>query len=175
MKRFSGRLQNTLQDCVISVIMTHERLQTLKLYSLQRRRERYCNRNCIILIWKIIENKPQNLSDPILCNFSDRRGRSCAIFHVDSGRLGTLAYNSFRWGAIRLLNSLPKTICDIKNCSVCSFKQRLDHYLSSIPDLPCSPGYNNSLDGGDYLQRWTPRDDMCLAGAVDNVADSRSL
>ena len=30
-----------------------------------------------------------------------------------------------------------------------SFKQRLDYYLScSIPDLPCSPGYNNSLDGG---------------------------
>ena len=50
----------------------HERLQTLKLYSLQRRRERYC----IILLWKIIENKSQNLSDPLLCNFSDRRGRS---------------------------------------------------------------------------------------------------
>ena len=64
----------------------HERLQTLKLYSLQRRRERYC----IILIWKIIENKSQNPSDPILCNFSDRRGRSCAISHVDPGRLGTL-------------------------------------------------------------------------------------
>ena len=134
----------------------HERLQTLKLYSLQRRRERYC----IILIWKIIENKSQNLSDPILCNFSDRRGRSCAISHVYPGRLGTLAYNSFRWRAIRLFNSLPKTIRDIKNCSVCSFKLRLDHYLSSIPDLPCSPGYNNSLDGGDYLQRWTPRDDL---------------
>ena len=69
----------------------HERLQTLKLYSVQRRRERYC----IILIRKIIEIKSQNLSDPILCNFSDRRGRSCAISHVDTGRLGTLAYNSF--------------------------------------------------------------------------------
>ena len=45
-------------------------------------------------------------------------------------------------------------------CSVCSFKQRLDHYLSSIADLPCSPGYNNSLAGGDYLKRWTPRDDL---------------
>ena len=43
----------------------HERLQALRLYSLQRRRERYC----IILIWKIIESKAQNLSDPILCNF----------------------------------------------------------------------------------------------------------
>ena len=74
----------------------HEKLQTLKPYSLQRRRERYC----IILIWKIIENKSQNFSDPILCNFSDRRGRSCVISHVNTGRHGTLAYNSFRWRAI---------------------------------------------------------------------------
>ena len=76
--------------------------------SKDKERERYC----IILIWKIIENKSQNLSDPILCNFSDRRGRSCAISHVDPGSLGTLAYNSFRWRAIRLFNSLPKTIRD---------------------------------------------------------------
>ena len=41
----------------------HDRLQTLKLYSHQRRRERYC----IIVIWKTIENKSQNLSDPIVC------------------------------------------------------------------------------------------------------------
>ena len=134
----------------------HERLQALRLYSLQRRRERYC----IILIWKIIESKAQNLSDPILCNFSDRRGRSCVISHVNTGRQGTLAYNSFRWRAIRLFNSLPKSIRDTTNCSVCSFKQRLDRYLNSIPDLPCTPGYNNSLDGGDCLQRWTLRDDL---------------
>ena len=118
----------------------HERLQTLRLYSLQRRRERYC----IILIWKVIESKAQNLSDPILFNFSDRRGRSCVISHVNTGRQGTLAYNSFRWRAIRLFNSLPKSIRDITNCSVCSFKQRLDRYLNSIPDLPCTPGYNNT-------------------------------
>ena len=145
-----------LHTKVYSCVSYHERLQTLKIYSLQRRRERYC----IILLWKIIENKSQNLSDPILCNFSDRRGRSCVISHVNTGRHGTLTYNSFRWRAIRLFNSLPKSIRDITNCSVCSFKLRLDHYLSSIPDLPCSPGFNNSLDGGDCLQRWTPRDDL---------------
>ena len=59
-------------------------------------------------------------------NFSDRRGRSCVISHVNTGRQGTLAYNSFRWRAIRLFNSLPKSIRDITNCSVCTFKQRLD-------------------------------------------------
>ena len=131
-----------------------------RLYSLRRRRERYC----IILIRKIIENKSQTLSDPILCNFSDRRGGSCVISHVNTGRQGTLAYNSFRWRAIRLFNFLPKSICDITNCSVCNFKQRLDCYLNSIPDLSCSPGYNNSLDGGDCIQRWTLCDDLVARG-----------
>ena len=65
------------------------------------------------------------------------RGRSCVISRVNTGKHGTLAYNSFRWRAIRLFNSLPKPICDIKNCFVCSFKQRLDRYFNSIPDLPC--------------------------------------
>ena len=37
---------------------------------------------------------------------------------------------------------------------------RLDRYINSIPDLPCSAGYNNSLDGGDCLQRRTLRDDL---------------
>ena len=47
----------------------NKRLEVLKLYSLQRRRERYG----IIYVWKIIEGLVPNLSDPITCSFSDRR------------------------------------------------------------------------------------------------------
>ena len=70
-----------------------KRLQTLKLYSLQRRRERYS----IIYVWKIVEGLVPNLSDPITCSPSDRRGRACVVYHAGVGRLGTLKYNSFRW------------------------------------------------------------------------------
>ena len=70
-----------------------KRLEVLKLYSLQRRRERYG----IIYVWKIIEGLVSNLSDPITCSFSDRRGRACVVCHSGAGRLGTLKYNSFRW------------------------------------------------------------------------------
>ena len=69
-----------------------ERLVSLKLYSLQRRRERYC----IIYVWKIIEGLVPNFSKPIVCFYSERRGRSCIISHVNLGRLGSLACNSFR-------------------------------------------------------------------------------
>ena len=33
-------------------------------------------------------------------------------------------------------------------------------YNLIVVDLPCSPGFNNNQDGGDCLQRWTPRDDL---------------
>ena len=69
----------------------HERLKILRLYSLQRRRERYC----IINIWKIIEGLAPYFSNPITSTFPERRGRSCVISHVNVGRVGTLAYNSF--------------------------------------------------------------------------------
>ena len=68
-----------------------DRLAVLKLYSLQRRRERYI----IICVWKILECQVPNLSPPIRSRTSYRRGRTCIASHVGVGRLGTLAYNSF--------------------------------------------------------------------------------
>ena len=43
-----------------------KRLEVLKLYSLQRRRDRYG----IIYMWKIVEGLVPNLSAPITCSFS---------------------------------------------------------------------------------------------------------
>ena len=124
-----------------------ERLVSLKLYSLQRRRERYC----IIYVWKIIEGLVPNFSKPIVCSYSERRGRSCIISHVNLGRLWSLAYNSFRWRAIRLFNVMPKYIRCISSFSVVSFKNKLDCYLKNIVDLPGRPGFSNNLDSGDIL------------------------
>ena len=125
-----------------------ERLVSLKLYSLQRRRERYC----IIYVWKIIEGLVPNFSKPIVCSYSEHRGRSCIISHVNLGILGSLAYNSFRWRAIRLFNAMPKYIRCISSCSVVSFKSKLDCYLKNIVALPGRPGFSNSLDSGDILR-----------------------
>ena len=123
----------------------HERLKSLGLYCLQRRRERYC----IIYIWKIIEGLAPNFSNPITSTFSERRGRSCVISHVNVGRVGTLSYNSFRWRSIRLFNSLPMHPRSISSYSVLRFKTQHDIFLGSMEDLPCLPGFINSLYGGD--------------------------
>ena len=123
----------------------HERLKCLGLYSLQRRRERYC----IIYLWKIIEGLAPNFSNPITSTFSGRRGRSCVISHVNVGRVGTLSYNSFRWRSIRLFNSLPMHLRSISSCSVLRFKTQLDIFLGSVEELPCLPGFNNSMDNNN--------------------------
>ena len=125
-----------------------DRLSLLRLCSLQRRRERYC----IIYVWKIIEDLVPYFSKPIVCTHYERRGRYCVISHVNIGRSGTLAYNSFRWCAIRLFNSLQKFIGCTTSCSVYGFKHTLDSYLMNFVDHPYVPRFNNSLDGRDYIK-----------------------
>ena len=50
-----------------------------------------------------------------------------------------------------MFNRLPKCICMLSSCYGIRFKSELDSYLRNIGDLPCLPGFNNSLDGGDCL------------------------
>ena len=133
-----------------------DRLSMLRLLFLQRRPERYC----IIYVWKIIEELVSNFSKPVVCTHSERRERDCVVSHVNIGRSGTLTYNSFRWRAIRLFNSLPKFIRCTTSCSVYSFKHTLDSYLMNIVHHPCVPGFNNSLDDGDCIKWRTLCDDL---------------
>ena len=40
------------------------------------------------------------------------------------------------------------------------FKSKLDSYIRKIVDLPCRPGFNKSLDGGDCLHGGHYADDL---------------
>ena len=141
-----------------------ERLKLLNLYSVQRRRDRYQ----IIYLWKIIEGLVPNISTPITCTFSERRGRSCVVSHVNMGRLGTLSYNSFRWRSIRMFNKLPKYVRIVSSCSIDKFKSQLDKHLRNIVDLPCQSGFSNSLDGGDCLNGGHYADDLAANQMLPN-------
>ena len=50
-----------------------------------------------------------------------------------------------------MFNRLPNCIYMLSSCSVIRLKSEHDSYLRNIGDLPCLPGFNNSLDGGDCL------------------------
>ena len=60
-----------------------------------------------------------------------------------------------------MFNRLPKAIR--MHCLLVlllDFKSKLDSYLRNIVDLPCWPGFNNSLDGGDCLHGGHYADDL---------------
>ncbi len=118
-----------------------DRLKSLNLYSLQRRRDRYM----IIYIWKIIENQASNFNPPIQINSSERLGRQCIKSPVPPGHHGTLMFNSFRWQATRLFNSLPKSIRNVTHVSSSVFKNILDLFLTNVKDNPCGSFEDNSI------------------------------
>ena len=131
-----------------------ERLKSLGIYSLQRRRDRYM----VIYMWKILERKVPNFSPPIQCHISDRRGRLCSSGVVPTGHLGTLCHNSFRNRAATVFNCLPKHIRNIVNCAnPIMFKRALDNHLCSIEDSPMVPNECNSLNSRSKEKTMTDR------------------
>ena len=114
-----------------------ECLKQLKIYSLQRRRERYR----IIYVWKVIEGIVPNVNGSIQTYENPRLGRLCKLSfsknQTSKFRDCTLAVQ----GA-KLFNAmLPKNIRNLKNVSTEKFKNALDSHLKSIPDEPQIHGY----------------------------------
>ena len=122
-----------------------ERLKELNLYSLERRRERYC----IIYIWKILNNLAPNFSDPLeieLTLGSDRRGLKCKIPGIVSGAARswkTIRENTLRIKGSKLFNKLPADLRELgigegldEPKRVIKFKGMLDKFLQTIPDQP---------------------------------------
>ena len=121
----------------------HERLRKLKLYSLERRRERYM----IISAWRHIEGLTENILG--LETGDGRRGREMVTSGIpgtaDGKRISekdrTLIYNSTKRKMERLFNALPRNIRDIKGKTVETFKRHLDEWLKRVPDTPKIDGY----------------------------------
>ena len=122
-----------------------EQLKYLKLYSLQRRRERYK----IIYVWKILEGLVPNIGNTdsgnrITAKWHPRRGREChlpAISVKASCLVKRLREASLPVNGQQLYNILPPAIRNISGCSVDSFKRKLDKFLETVPDEPLIQGY----------------------------------
>ena len=113
-----------------------ERLKFLKMYSQERRMERYR----ALYVWKILEGISPNCG--LITTFSERRGREIAISPVKgSVRVQSMREGSFHIHGARLFNSLPKKIQNMTNISLDDFKMYLDKYLETIPDEPKIGGY----------------------------------
>ena len=134
-RRFTHRI-DSLKD-----LDYWDRLKCLRMYSIERRTERYK----IIYLWKILENLAPNLnSNKIVSKYSERRGRYVVIPNIKkqcSAKINTIRENSFSIHSAKLFNALPKRIRNITDVRVETFKHHLDKLLHHIPDEPGIPGY----------------------------------
>ena len=145
-----------------------ERLKTLKLYSLQRRRERYI----IIYTWCILEGLTPNIGGvgggdrDISWYTNARQGRKCNIPLIKRSTYQSQIYSSIRMQGPKLFNCLPKAIRNLNNCTKDAFKRQLDKFLCTVPDEPLVSGYtglrraesNTVAVMAPLKQHWSQRD-----------------
>ena len=122
-----------------------DRLKSLKLMSLQRRRERYC----IIHVWKILNNQAPN---DVGFEFQHHQRLGIKAKLPSINRRAQLSVrtdydNTFRVRAAQLWNLLPEKLGT--ETSLENFKVGLGRFLDKCPDTPPTPGYtpvnDNSL------------------------------
>ena len=151
---FTRRIQS------VSHLNYWERLAALRLFSLQRRRERYM----AIYISKILEGLVPNLNIPIKARENPRTGRTCILSPIKTTAptyVKTLIDESFATKGPQIFNVLPKHIRNIKDKPVCVFKEALDKYLWTVHDKPLQSGYtsarlaesNSLIDRVPYVRR----------------------
>ena len=114
-----------------------DRLTKLRMYSQERRRERYR----IIFIWKVLQGYVQGYNKP--SKHSPRCGRLVEVAQYQRDAPG--AVKQAREASIsvhgsKLFNLLPRHIRDISCGTTDQFKAELDSWLGLIPDQPSIPG-----------------------------------
>ena len=128
----------------------HQRLKRLKMYSMERRRERYL----IINAWQQLENEKENIlkletgnnGDPEVRTMGRKRCiRSRAIPTTLSCGSRTAIHNSTARQMERLFNVLPYRLQTVTGVKTETFKRKLDEWLSTVPDTPRIDDYGASV------------------------------
>ena len=117
-------------------------LKKLRLYSLERRRERYM----IIYTWRMLEGQVPDITSGKIyyINEGGRLGRKCSsppIRNNAPSDVKRIRYASLAVRGPQLFNILPAELRNLSNCSVEIFKRALDSFLAGVPDEPLIPGY----------------------------------
>ena len=139
-------LVNRIKDRALTGLNYWEKLKELRLYSQERRRERYK----IIFLWKI----SQGLVSGFDVNFTSdgsRRGRMIIPNRVQNdspaivrkARENTLGVRGSRIFSIRTLNTQH----------IDRFKNNLDIFLENIPDQPTVTGLGRAAESNSLLHQ----------------------
>ena len=129
-----------------------ERLESLRLYSVQRRRERYM----IMYVFKALHGIVMNCG--IKFQENPRTGIHAVIPVLKVGmssQLRKLKSNSFNYVAPMLYNVLPNAMRRMyaENKPFETFKQDLDTILSTVPDQPTIAGLSGVAKSNSLIHQ----------------------
>ena len=130
-----------------------ERLKFLRIYSLERRRDRYA----VIYIWKIIQGLVPNLlgKDKIESHNNLRLGRFCNIPSINRKSpmyVQSLRENSLCIRGAKVFNTVPRYLRDFDG-NLETFKENLDKFLSNLDDVPIDPNEPQSVSSNSIAER----------------------
>ena len=157
-RRFTSRIEDyqTYDDKLKRPICTTnywDRLKDLKLYSLERRRERFI----ILYIYRFIIGV---IKIPCFQVYFDRGIQVQRKFNNKAPEaIKKLRRNSFFYRGPQLYNLLPEELRQMEfivnpgKMHVEKFKEKLDKYLSTIPDQPAAPGLKCSAETNSLVHQ----------------------
>ena len=128
-----------------------EKLHHLRLYSQERRRERYM----ILFIWKISQGLVSGYQIPFSHN--NRTGRWAVPAPLTSpsapSAVRVAKESSLRVRGCQLFNLLPAVLRNADHGDILMFKNNLDHYLSLVPDQPTTSGLSRAARTNSLLHQ----------------------
>ena len=127
-----------------------EKLSFLRVYSQERRRERYQ----ICFLWKLTQGLIDGYN--ITWQWSDRRGRLAVPTSISSAapsRVRGAREKSLSVHGAHLFNILPKSLRNENSADFPLFKNHLDIFLANIPDQPTTPGLGRAVATNSLLDQ----------------------
>ena len=128
-----------------------QRLSQYKVYSQERRRERYM----IVFLWKV----SQGMVSGYNIQFSSkhgRRGRSAlphSLVLSSPSSVRRARENSLGVKGARIFNLIPADIRNLDGANVDQFKKALDTFLEIVPDQPTVPGLGRSAETNSLIHQ----------------------
>ena len=127
------------------------RLKQFKIYSQERRRERYM----VIFLWKISQGMVKGYN-VMYTSVIGRRGRTALprdVVHSSPSLVRKARESSIGVKGARIFNLLPAHIRNIDADNVETFKKSLDSFLTDIPDQPTIAGQGRAAESNSLLHQ----------------------
>ena len=127
------------------------RLKKFKIYSQERRRERYM----VIFLWKISQGMVQgyNVEYTSVIGLRGRTALPRNVVQSSSSLVRKARESSIGVKGARIFNLLPAHIRNVNADNVDSFKKSLDSFITNIPDQPTLAGMGRAAESNSLLHQ----------------------